>query len=318
MAGIWVFAENREQTLELLSAGRSLAGELGEKLVAFALNKQMAEEYINHGSDEILLLPPLAQDQPLEAYVPIIAEAARREDPDVFLVGGTQRGREMAARVAARLNTGLCGGCTGFKLDREKKLLSMERMIFGGTAVQTVVCTTRPQMAVIPPRTFEQAQPLEGKQGEIRELPPAPPAAVRVIGRTPTAQESVDLSEAKIIIAVGRGVEKKEDVSLAEELARVLGGEVGCSRPVAEELHWLPEERYMGISGKKVKPDLYIGLGVSGQIQHISGIRDSKIILGINRDENAPIFEAADYGIVGDLYEVVPRLIEALKLVLKK
>lgn len=318
MAGIWIFAENREQTLELLNAGRNLAQDFGAKVVTFALNVHLAEEYINHGSDEVLLLPLLVQDQSLESYVPVIAEVARQEDPDVFFIGGTQRGREIAARVAARLNTGLCGGCTGYKLDQKNKLLLMNRMILGGAAVQTVVCTTRPQMAVIPPRTFEQAPLMEGRQGKVIELPASQPSAVKVINRTPKVQESVDLTEARIIVSVGRGIEKKEDISLALELAGVLGGEVGCSRPVAEELHWLPEERYMGISGKKVKPDLYIGLGVSGQIQHITGIRDSKIIFGINRDENAPIFEAADYGIVGDLYEVVPKLIKELKVVLKK
>ena len=127
----------------------------------------------------------------------------------------------------------------------------------------------------------------------------------------------MDLAQAKIIVCVGRGVEKPEDIKLARELADVLGGEVGCSRPIAEELNWLPEEFYLGISGKKVKPELYIGLGVSGQIQHVTGIRDSKVIFAVNRDENAPIFEAADYGIVGDLYQVVPKLIEELKLALK-
>ena len=127
----------------------------------------------------------------------------------------------------------------------------------------------------------------------------------------------MDITEAKIVVCVGRGVEKKEDVELARELARVLGGEVGCSRPVAEELHWLPEEVYLGISGKKIKPDLYVGVGVSGQIQHVTGIRDTKVIFAINKDENAPIFDAADYGIVGDLYQVVPKLIQELKSALK-
>jgi electron transfer flavoprotein alpha subunit len=317
MAGIWIFAEDSKQTLELLNAGQGLAKELGVKLVTFAFDGQQAEEYINHGSDEILLLPPLAQDQPLEAYIPVIAEAAQQEGPDVFLVGGTLRGKEIAARVAARLNAGMCSGCTGFKLDGEKKLL-MERMVYGGAGVQTVVCSSGLQMAAVQPRAFEPADPCPGKQGNVRELPVPPPSALKVIKRTPKAQESVDLTEAKIIIGVGRGVEKKEDISLAEELAQVLGGEVGCSRPVAEELGWMPEERYMGISGKKVKPDLYIGVGVAGQIQHVSGIRDSKIIVGINRDENAPIFEAADYGIVGDLYDVVPKLIKEFKLALNK
>jgi electron transfer flavoprotein alpha subunit len=136
------------------------------------------------------------------------------------------------------------------------------------------------------------------------------------LGRSARQRQSVDITEAKIIVCAGRGIAKQEDMTLANELAEAVGGEVGCSRPVAEELHWLPEEVYLGISGKKVKPDLYIGVGVSGQVQHVTGIRDSKIILSINQDENAPIFEAADYGIVGNLYEVVPKLIQELKAAL--
>jgi electron transfer flavoprotein alpha subunit len=317
MAGIWVFAENREQMLELLNAGRIPAAAFGTKLVAFAWDRELAREYLAHGAEEVLLLPGLAQDEPLESCVPVIADAAKKEDPDVLFVAATQRGKEIAARISARLNTGLCSGCTGFKVDTEKKLLAMERMLFGGLAVQTLVPATRPQMATIPPRTFDPATREEGKEGNIRELPAAPPSPVKVVTRTPKTREAVDITEAKIIVCVGRGVEKKEDVELARELARVLGGEVGCSRPVAEELHWLPEEVYLGISGKKVKPDLYVGLGVSGQIQHVTGIRDSKVIFAINKDENAPIFEAADYGIVGDLYQVVPKLIQELKSALK-
>jgi electron transfer flavoprotein alpha subunit len=141
---------------------------------------------------------------------------------------------------------------------------------------------------------------------------------VTVVKRTAKVREAVDVTEAKIIVCVGRGVEKQEDVKLARDLAEVLEGVVGCSRPIAEELRWLPEDVYLGISGKKVKPDLYIGVGVSGQIQHVTGIRDSKVIFAINRDENAPIFEASDYGIVGDLYQVVPLLIEELKTALKR
>ncbi|HOV80993.1 MAG TPA: electron transfer flavoprotein subunit alpha/FixB family protein [Bacillota bacterium] len=316
MAEIWIFAENREQTLELLNAGRSLAGGLGAKVAAFALDGKLAEEYINHGADEVLVLPSLAEDQPLESYVSVIAEEARREKPDIFLIGGTQRGKEMAARIAARLNTGLCSGCTALRLD-EKKQLVMERMLFGGAAVQTVVCTTRPQMAAVPPRTFEQASPAKGREGKVRELPPVPGTPVTVVKRTPKVRESVDVTEAKIVVCVGRGVEKKEDIALARELAQVLGGEVGCSRPVAEELQWLPEDVYIGISGKKIKPELYIGVGVAGQIQHVTGMRDSKVVLAINRDENAPIFDAADYGIVGDLYDAVPKLIKELRNALK-
>jgi len=316
MAEIWIFAESREQTLELLNAGRSLAGELGAQVVAFALESGLAQEYASHGADEVLVLPPLAGDQPLEAYVPVIAEEAGRVRPDIFLIGGAQRGKEMAARIAARLDTGLCSGCTGLRLDENKQLV-MERMLFGGAAVQTVVCAARPQMAAVPPRTFEPAVPQAGREAKVRELPPVSVSPVTVVKRTPKVRETVDITEAKVVVCVGRGVEKKEDIGLAEELARVLGGEVGCSRPVAEELQWLPEDVYIGISGKKVKPELYVGVGVAGQIQHVTGMRDSKVVLAINRDENAPIFDAADYGIVGDLYDAVPKLVKELKNALK-
>jgi electron transfer flavoprotein alpha subunit len=169
-------------------------------------------------------------------------------------------------------------------------------------------------MATIPPRTFEKsALQKVDRPGTLKELKVAPKSAVKVVGRSPKRSESVDLADAKTIVCVGRGIEKPEDIALAKELADALGGEIGCSRPIAEELNWLPEERYLGISGKKVKPNLYVGVGVSGQIQHVTGIRDSKIILAINRDENAPIFEAADFGIVGDLYQVVPMLTSELR-----
>ena len=225
----------------------------------------------------------------------------------------TARGKEIAARIAARLDVGLCGGCVSFQPDESGKAIRMDRLVYGGAGIQTVTCTARPQMATIPPRTFDPASADQGRSGEIKALPPAPPATARVIGRSEKQRGSVDVTEAKIIVCVGRGFEKKEDIGLARDLAQVLNAEVGCSRPVAEELQWLPEEVYLGISGKKVKPLLYIGLGVSGQVQHITGIRDSKVIFAVNRDENAPIFEASDLGIVGDLYQVVPKLIEEFK-----
>ncbi len=317
MAGIWVFAEDLEQTRELLGAGTELAGKLGTKLAAFAGDGELARQYIVFGADEVFLLPPLAQDQPLEAYVPVLFEAARQEDPDVFLFAATPRCKEIAARLSVKLNTGLCSGCTGIELGGGEQLLGMERMAYGGAAIQRVHCTMRPQMATVPPRTFDPSVAQEGRQGQITELKTSPHSEVKVIGRSPRQRGSVNLAEAKIIVCVGRGVGKPEDIKLARDLAEVLNGEVGCSRPVAEELNWLPEELYLGISGKKVKPELYIGLGVSGQIQHVTGIRDSKVIFAVNQDENAPIFEAADYGIVGDLYQVVPKLIEELKSALK-
>ncbi len=313
MAGIWVFADSRDCTLELLSAGKSLADKLSVKLAAFAFDEASAQGYVACGADKVYLRRQLVDEQPFESCVPVLADLARKEKPDVILVGATARGKEIGVRLAARLAAGLCSGCISFELDDSDKLLRMNRLMYGGAAIQTVVCSGSPQMATIPPRTFEPASAQEGRSGEIISLPPAPPSSVRVIGRSIRQRGPVDVTEAKIIVCVGRGFEKKEDIGLARDLARVLNGEVGCSRPVAEELQWLPEEVYLGISGKKVKPMLYIGVGVSGQVQHITGIRDSKVILAINRDENAPIFEAADFGIVGDLYQVVPKLTEELK-----
>lgn len=317
MAGIWIFAERQEQALELLSAGKELAKSFGTELCAFAVEDADAQAYLAHGADSILKLAPLADGQPLEACVPVIADAARDKDPDVFLFAATPRGKEIAARVAARLGAALCSECTGYAVGADKSL-TMERMVYGGLAVQTVASASRPQMATVPPKTFEPAPEREAGQGGIKELPAAPESAMKVVARTPHAHQTVDIGKAEVVVCVGRGMGKEEDVAMARELAEVLGGEVACSRPVAEELGWLPEEVYLGISGKKVKPRLYVGLGVSGQIQHVSGVRDSKVILAVNKDENAPIFEAADYGIVGDLYEALPKLTRALKSALNK
>jgi electron transfer flavoprotein alpha subunit len=313
MAGIWVFADNRDRVLELLSAGRSIADGFGSRLVAFAADRLQAGDYIDCGADKVFLLPAMQQDQPLESVVPVLADAAREKNPDVILIGASSRGKEIGARLAASLNSGLCSGCIGFELDTSTRTLKMDRLIFGGAGVQTVVCTQSPQIATVPPKTFDPALPEPGRTGEVHEMKAPPPSPVRVLDRVPRQRDSVDITEAKIVVCAGRGLEKKEDLDLVRGLADALGAEVGCSRPVAEELQWLPEEVYIGISGKKVKPSLYIGVGVSGQVQHITGIRDSKVIMAINRDENAPIFEAADYGIVGDLYHVIPKLIEELK-----
>jgi electron transfer flavoprotein alpha subunit len=168
-------------------------------------------------------------------------------------------------------------------------------------------------MATIPPRTYESAAAVDGRQGKIRRFPVHSPSIVKVLEKKVKEREPKDIAESRVLICVGRGVEKKEDVALARQLADVLNGEVACTRPIAEEYHWLPEELCIGLSGMQVKPDLYLGLGVSGQVQHVTGIRTAKVIAAVNKDENAPIFKAADFGIVGDLYDVVPKLIAELK-----
>jgi electron transfer flavoprotein alpha subunit len=189
----------------------------------------------------------------------------------------------------------------------------MERLAYGGVAVQKVICAARPAMASIPPRTFEKAVPDEGRQGQIRELPAPTPSAAKILERKVKERAAKDISEARAVVCVGRGIDKKEDLALARQLADVLGGEIGCTRPIAEEFHWLPEEVCIGLSGIQVKPDIYLGIGVSGQVQHVTGIRNARVIAAVNKDENAPVFKVADFGIIGDLYDVVPKLVNELK-----
>jgi electron transfer flavoprotein alpha subunit len=314
MAGVWIFAENREQAQELLNIGRQLATRMKTELSAFLWrDRERAGDCIACGADEVFVLASLPEDQSVEAYIPVIAEEAKKGDPDLFLFAATSRGKEMAARIAARLDTGLCSQCTAFSFDEEAGMLAMERLAYGGAAIQKVTCPTRPAMATIPPRTFEPATAEDGRQGQIRELPAPLPSAVRIIERKVKGRETKDITEARVVVSAGRGFEKKEDLELARELADALGGEIGCTRPIAEEMHWLPEELCIGLSGIQVKPELYVGLGVSGQVQHVTGIRNAKVICAVNKDENAPIFAVADLGIVGDIYNVVPKLVAELK-----
>lgn len=314
MAGIWIYAENREQTLELLNIGGRLAAKMGTTLTALLADRRAAApDYIAHGADEVLLLPPPAADQSHDACLPVIVDAARKADPDVFLVAATARGKELAARMATRLETGLCSSCIALEYDEDRNFLEMERLAYGGAALQKMTCSQRPVMATIPPRTFAPAAAQDGREGSIRELPAPPPSPLMVLERKARTREIKDIGAAKVVIAVGRGFEKLEDLALARQLADALGGEIGCTRPISEENHWLPEELCIGLSGIQVKPDLYLGLGVSGQIQHVTGIRNAKVIAAVNKDENAPIFGVADLGIVGDLYDVAPKLIEELK-----
>jgi electron transfer flavoprotein alpha subunit len=249
----------------------------------------------------------------MDSYIPIIIEEAKQNDPDLILISATARGKDIAARIASRLDTGLCSSCMSIAFDETNKALVMERLAYGGAAVQKVACTSRPAMATIPPRTYEPAMAEEGRRGQIRELPAPASSVVKVLQRKVKERVAKDIAEARVIVCVGRGMEKNEDLALARQLAEALGGEIACTRPIAEEYHWLPEELCIGLSGAQVKPDLYLGIGVSGQVQHVTGIRNARVIAAVNKDENAPIFKAADFGIVGDIYDVLPKLIAELK-----
>jgi electron transfer flavoprotein alpha subunit len=314
MASIWIIGETREQALELLGAGRSLAPDMGAALTAIVRKEAgLPDEYISCGADEVLLLPALPPDQPFGAFLPVIEQEAKDGSPDLILFIATARGKEMAARLAARLNCGLCSSCTALAFEKGSGAIVMERMAYGGAAIQKLTSSTKPVIVTVPPRSFEPARPMDGRQGKVRELPSPPPSTVRIIERKPKEKVAKDITEARVIICAGRGFDKKEDLALARELADALGGELGATRPLTEEVHWLPEELCIGLSGVQVKPELYVGLGVSGQVQHMTGVRGAKVVCAVNRDENAPIFPLCDFGIVGNLYDVVPKIIEELK-----
>ena len=315
MAGIWIYAEKPDHVLELLNLGGRIAEQTGGivTVVTPAALSGQTGDFAVHGAGQILLLPELPANQPADACVSVIADEIRGADPDVVLLTDTIGGRDMAARLAARIGTGLCSHCQGIEFDVATQTLAMEKPMYGGVAVQRVICRTRPVMAAIPPHTYEPAAASsEGRDIPVRTLPLPSPSAVTVVERRPKERRSRNLSDAAVIVSVGRGLAKAEDLALIERLAEALGGEVGCTRPIAEELHWLPEDCCIGLSGIQVKPDLFIAIGASGQVQHVTGVRGAKVIAAVNRDENAPIFNVADYGIVGDLYEVIPKLLEEL------
>jgi len=314
MAGVWIISENRERALELLNIGRQLAAKMGTRVSALLYqDSEEVQDCISHGADQVMLLPSLSRDQSPEIYIPVIIEEAKKGDPDLILLPATARGKDMAARIAAQLDVGLCSNCIALNFDDGSKSLVMERLAYGGVAVQTVICATRPAMATIPPRTYDTAMPETGRQGHVRELPAPAPSAVKTLERKVKERAAKDISEARTVVCVGRGIDKKDDLALARQLADILDGEIACTRPIAEEFHWLPEEVCIGLSGVQVKPDLYLGLGVSGQVQHLTGIRNAKVIAAVNKDENAPIFKVADFGVIGDLYDVVPKLVNELK-----
>jgi electron transfer flavoprotein alpha subunit len=311
---VWVFSENWNLMLEILGKGREIADKLETGLTAIVIGheiQQKAEEAVNYGADTIYIVDnPLLENFQAERYVGALTSLALQYKPEVFLLGSTKDGKALAARLATRLNTGCVTDCLQIEVTSGKRLTA-RKMVYGGNALATITWKAKPQIATIPPRVFEKPE-LKERNGQIIRVEPQleEPKTERLEVK-PIETSRVKLEESQIIVACGRGFEKKEDLTLAEELAEVLNAQISCSRPLAEDRRWFSE--WIGLSGHKVKPKLYIALGISGVIQHIAGIRDSKVIVAINKDENAPIFEMADYAVAGDIYTIVPTLTQALK-----
>jgi electron transfer flavoprotein alpha subunit len=307
MAGIYVFSEDSALAQQLLTPGLELKQALAQPLVALTADPAQAQALASLGADRVLVLK--ADQVTPEALAPAMAELLAKEAASVVLVGGTLRGKHLAAYVAASLKAGLTTDAKTLGIAEGR--LATTRILYAGLAICDEVVEL-PAVATVPPRTF-LAPAAAPSAGVVETVDLKADDRVSVLSVTPVDSEGVDITAAIKLVAVGRGFAKKEDLGLARDLAGVLKAEIACTRGVAEDEHWLPIERYIGISGKTVKPELYLAVGLSGQVQHMVGCRESKVIVAVNNDERAPIFEAADYGIVGDLYTVLPLLTAALK-----
>ncbi len=321
--GVWVFAEQRNGKLspvafELLGAGRRLADTLGVELsaVLFGASSDEAEELIKYGADRVYLADdPQLQKFNDEPYARLLASLINTHKPEIVLAGATPVGRSFFPRVAAQLRAGLTADCTGFDIEPETRNLLQTRPAFGGNIMATIITpSSRPQMATVRPRVMKRLEPDNSRKGEIVHIKPQNLSTrTRVIDSVKEVSElSVNLQEAEVIVAGGRGLGDAKGFKLLEELAHLLGGVVGASR-AAVDAGWISYSHQVGQTGKTVCPKLYIACGISGAVQHLVGMQSSDIIVAINKNPEAPIFNVADYGIVGDLYEIVPLLIKKIK-----
>ncbi len=323
--GVWVFAEQRQGKLmdtavELIGEGRKLAEVLGVQLSAMLLGHEVdhvAEELLNWGVDNVYYANhPELKNYTTEGYTKVITELVNKEKPEIILIGATNIGRDLGPRVSARLETGLTADCTKLEIDTEKRILLQTRPAFGGNIMATIITPNhRPQMATVRPGVMKKGQPCPEILGKIVKVDVQLAASdIRTIVKeiVKSAKQAVNLHEAEAIVSGGRGLGNAEGFKLMEELAEVLNGVVGASR-AAVDAGWIGHEHQVGQTGTTVRPKLYVACGISGAIQHIAGMAGSGCIIAINKNPDAPIFEVADYGIVGDLYKVVPILIDELK-----
>lgn len=312
--GVWVFSENHDLMLEMLSKGRELADKLRVELAAVLIGnnvQERASDLIKCGADKVYLVDnPALSNFLVEPYLSILHNLVANYKPETLLIGSTRNGKPLAARLSMRLKTGCVPDCAKLSIDERGRLVG-ERITYGGNALAKVAFNGKPQIATVPPRAFEKPEPKD-REGEVVKLDlEAETPRTEVVETKPLEKSSLKIEEAEIIVTCGRGLEKKEDKVLLDNLAELLGGQVGNTRPLAEDRKWFTE--WVGLSGHKVRPRLYIACGVSGVIQHVAGIRDSKVIVAINKNPEAPIFEVADYGVVGDIYQILPALTDALK-----
>lgn len=317
--GVWTFSEQRNGKIhpvsyELLGKGREIADELGTDLSTVLLTPDGSEteELIHRGADRVYLSESPAFGEPDEdLFKKNLLSLLEEKEPEIFLIGATNFGRSLAPRIAAALKTGLTADCTGLEIDDEGRFVQI-RPAFTGNVLAHIHTSTRPQMSTVRYREFEEAERDPENSGEIVRVPPETKDGGRVDILRVSEEEEISLEDEEVIVSGGRGLKDPKDFELLEGLATPLEGEIGASRPLVDD-GWIDRGYQVGYSGRRVKPKIYIACGISGASQHLAGMKDSENIVAINSDPSAPIFGVSDYGIVGDLYQVVPELTELLE-----
>ncbi len=334
--GVFVFAQQVDNTvsgiaLELIGEGKRLAADLGTEVTAVLVGsnvKDLADELAAYGADRVIVVDdPELKEYRTEPYTHAVASVIEKYKPEIFLVGATAIGRDLGPRVSARIHTGLTADCTQLDIgdfpinpipgkEQKHNQLLMTRPAFGGNTIATIACPEfRPQMATVRPGVMQKIAKIAGAKANIEEFNPGftpDHKYVEIMEVVKSVADIADIMDAKILISGGRGVGCPENFAMLEELAAAIGGTVSCSRAVVDA-GWKPKDLQVGQTGKTVRPGLYIAVGISGAIQHLAGMEESDVIIAINKDETAPIFEVADYGIVGDYKKILPTLTEKLK-----
>ena len=334
--GVFVFAQQVDNklngiALELVGKGKDLAKDLGTEVTAVLIGSDvmsLTKELAEYGADRIIVVDdPELKEYRTEPYAHALAEVIKKYKPEIMLVGATAIGRDLGPRVSARIHTGLTADCTQLEIGdfpinpipgREQlhNQLLMTRPAFGGNTIATIACPNfRPQMATVRPGVMQKAERVEGAQAVIEEFNPGfvpNNKYVEILDIVKAVSDVEDIMDAKILVSGGRGVGSTENFKLLDDLAEALGGTVSCSRAVVDA-GWKSKDLQVGQTGKTVRPHVYFAIGISGAIQHLAGMEESDIIIAINKDETAPIFDVADYGIVGDLNKILPALTEKIK-----
>ena len=334
--GVYVFAQQVDNevssiALELIGKGKDLAKDLNTTVTAVLVGSNvmgLTEILGEYGADRVIVVDdPELKEYRTEPYTPALASVIEKYKPDVFLIGATAIGRDLGPRVCARIHTGLTADCTQLDIgdfplvptpgkEQKHNQLLMTRPAFGGNTIATIACPEfRPQMATVRPGVMQKLPREAGRKAEIEEFNPGfvpNEKYVEIMEVVKAVSNVADIMDAKILVSGGRGVGSPENFKILDELAEAIGGTVSCSRAVVDA-GWKPKDLQVGQTGKTVRPHVYFAIGISGAIQHVAGMEESDIIIAINKDESAPIFDVADYGVVGDLNKIVPVLTQKIK-----